>query len=308
VASRSEQTRPRALLTGCNGFTGRYVARELTAAGYEVLGLAHDNDPPVPGVIRATLLDRAAIREAVERTRADVVIHLAAISFVAHGDADEIYRVNVVGTRNLLEALASAPHQPGSVILASSANIYGNAQDDPITDDTPPAPANDYAVSKLAMEYMARTWMGRLPITIVRPFNYTGVGQSEQFLIPKIVKHFCRGERAIELGNTDVSRDFSDVRDVARAYAAIAKKRSAGQILNICSGTPHSVADVLGMMANIAGYQIEVQTNHAYKRDNEIVRLAGSNVRLLAITGPLSLRPLMETLEWMYAQQIRPTK
>ncbi|MGH8148056.1 MAG: NAD-dependent epimerase/dehydratase family protein, partial [Rhodanobacteraceae bacterium] len=95
-----------ALLTGCHGFTGRYVAAELEAAGYEVVGLAHDGDPPAQGVLRANLLDRGAVQRAVEAARADVIIHLAAISFVAHGDADEIYRTNIVGTRNLLEALA----------------------------------------------------------------------------------------------------------------------------------------------------------------------------------------------------------
>ncbi|MGH8126387.1 MAG: NAD-dependent epimerase/dehydratase family protein, partial [Rhodanobacteraceae bacterium] len=217
MASRSDK--PRALLTGCHGFTGRYVAAELEAAGYQVIGLAHDSDPPAAGVLRANLLDRTAVRHAVAEARARIVVHLAAISFVAHGDADEIYRTNIVGTRNLLEALAAAEVEPRSVVLASSANIYGNAAADPITETTPPAPVNDYAVSKLAMEHMARQWMERLPITLVRPFNYTGVGQAEQFLIPKIVAHFRRGEKVIELGNTDVARDFSDVRDVAHAYA-----------------------------------------------------------------------------------------
>ena len=125
MASRSDKSR--ALLTGCHGFTGRYVAAELKSMGYEVVGLAHDGDPPREGVLRANLLDRAAVRSAVSEARANVVVHLAAISFVAHGDADEIYRTNVVGTRNLLEALAASGVEPRSVVLASSANIYGNA-------------------------------------------------------------------------------------------------------------------------------------------------------------------------------------
>ena len=176
MASRSD--RPRALLTGCHGFTGRYVAAELAAAGYEVIGLAHDSDPPAPGVLRANLLDRDAVRRAVAEARADTVVHLAAIAFVAHGDVDEIYRTNIVGTRNLLAALADAEHQPRSVVLASSANIYGNTDVDPIAEDTKPEPANDYAVSKLAMEQMARLWQEQLPVALVRPFNYTGIGQS----------------------------------------------------------------------------------------------------------------------------------
>ncbi|HVX03778.1 MAG TPA: NAD-dependent epimerase/dehydratase family protein [Rhodanobacteraceae bacterium] len=297
MASRSDK--PRALLTGCHGFTGRYVAAALQAAGYEVIGLAHDGDPPREGVLRANLLDRDAVTRAVAEARADAVVHLAAISFVAHGDADEIYRTNIAGTRNLLEALAACDHKPASVVLASSANIYGNAKVEPITETTPPAPANDYAVSKLAMEYMARLWMDRLPITVVRPFNYTGVGQGKQFLIPKIVAHFQRGDRIIELGNTDVARDFSDVRDVARAYAAIVTKAPAGETINICSGTAHSLGDVLDMMAKIAGYAIEVRVNPAFVRGNEVKRLVGSNARLQAVAGFAPAIPLVETLRWM---------
>lgn len=303
MASRSDSQRLRALLTGCSGFTGRYVARELVAAGYEVIGLAHDGDPAAPGTVRANLLDREATRAAVEQARADVVIHLAAIAFVAHGDVDEIYQVNIVGTRNLLAALAHGSHQPRIVILASSANVYGNAQDNPITEDTPPAPTNDYAVSKLAMEYMARTWMDRLPIAITRPFNYTGVGQSEQFLIPKIVAHFRRRETAIELGNTGVWRDFSDVRDVARAYAAIAAAAPAGETLNICSGVAHSLEEVLDIMAEVAAYRIEVRINPAFVRSHEVVRLVGSNARLRELTGVSSSALFRETLEAIYAHR-----
>ncbi|TAN05834.1 MAG: NAD-dependent epimerase/dehydratase family protein [Rhodanobacteraceae bacterium] len=292
----------RALLTGCHGFTGRYVAAELEAAGYEVIGLAHDGDPPEAGVLRANLLDRAAVQRVVAEARADVVVHLAAIAFVAHGDVDEIYRTNIVGTRNLLSALAEAEHEPRSVVLASSANIYGNAEVEPIVEDIQPAPANDYAVSKLAMEYMARLWMERLPITLVRPFNYTGVGQSENFLIPKIVQHFKRGEKVIELGNTDVARDFSDVRDVARAYAAIVEKAPAGETVNVCSGAAHTLGEVLEMMARIAGYAIEVRVNPAFVRNNEVKRLVGSNARLHALTGFAPSILLEETLRWTYKE------
>jgi nucleoside-diphosphate-sugar epimerase len=292
---------PRALLTGCHGFTGRYVARELEAAGYTVIGLAHDGDPPREGVLRANLLDRDAVRRAIDEARADVVVHLAAISFVAHGDADEIYRVNVVGTRNLLAALADADAKPSIVVLASSANIYGNAGVEPITEATPPAPANDYAVSKLAMEYMARLWMERLPITLVRPFNYTGVGQPEHFLVPKIVAHFRRGERTIELGNTDVSRDFTDVRDVAHAYAAIVAGAPTGAGVYIGSGVARSLDEVLAMMAKIAGYAIEVRVNPAFVRANEVKRLVGSNARLSELAGFAPSIPLEDTLRWMYS-------
>ncbi|MFZ6649805.1 GDP-mannose 4,6-dehydratase, partial [Undibacterium sp. TJN25] len=109
------------------------------------------------------------LQHAVHDIQPDVVAHLAAISFVAHGDADAIYRTNVVGTRNLLDALASLPTKPRAVLLASSANIYGNTNTGILAETEPAQPANDYGVSKLAMEHVARLWMDQLPITITRP-------------------------------------------------------------------------------------------------------------------------------------------
>ena len=303
MGRHSEVGRLRALLTGRSGFTGRYVAHELEAAGFEVIGLGDRQEPADTGSITVDLLDRDAVIAAVARVQPDVVLHLAAISFVAHDDVAAIYSVNVVGTRNLLEALAGLPHKPQIVVLASSANIYGNTDVEPITEDTPPAPANDYAVSKLAMEYMARLWMDRLPIVITRPFNYTGVGQSEQFLIPKIVSHFRRGERVIELGNTEVIRDFGDVRDVAKAYVAIVNAAPAGKTLNICSGVGHSLGDVLDMMADMAGYSIDVHINRAFVRSNEVARLVGFGGGLRQVVGALPTTPLRDTLAWMYANQ-----
>lgn len=298
---RSDVRRQRALITGRHGFTGRYVARELEAAGYEVIGLGGHAEPAEADLIHVNLLDRNAVVEAVAEVRPDVVVHLAAIAFVAHGDVDEIYRVNVVGTRNLLDALVQCVWQPKIVVLASSANIYGNAGVDPITESIKPAPANDYAVSKLAMEYMAALWSDRLPIVIARPFNYTGVGQSDQFLIPKIVSHFRRRERVIELGNTDVIRDFGDVRDVARIYGRLVSARPSGQIFNICTGIGHSLNDVLDMMAEIAGYKIEVHTNPAFVRANEVRRLVGSNEALSSGPGLGMMTELRQTLAWMYS-------
>ena len=193
----------RVLITGVNGFTGRYMAAEMNHAGYEVFGLAHSapsqslSDPIT--LLSCDLCDRTSLNRIIEEVRPDFVVHLAGIAFVAHGDVEAIYRTNIVGTRNLLEKLAQNTHTPRSVLLASSANIYGNATTELIAESTIAAPANDYAVSKLAMEYMAELWADRLPITIVRPFNYTGVGQSLNFLLPKIADHFKRRAAVLEL-------------------------------------------------------------------------------------------------------------
>jgi nucleoside-diphosphate-sugar epimerase len=290
----------RALVTGLRGFTGYYVARELAAAGYRVFGTVMPGDDLGTDILPVDLCDRAAVGAMVEQVQPDVVVHLAGIAFVAHSNVEQIYRVNVVGTRNLLEALAAAPQRASAVLLASSANIYGNASVPVIDEEVVPAPANDYAVSKLAMEYMARLWMDKLPIIIARPFNYTGVGQSDNFLLPKIVSHFRRNAPRIELGNLAIARDFSDVRMVARSYRRLLAAAPAGEAFNVCSGRSNSLAEVIDMVSEIAGYRIEVQVNPAFVRANDVLTLTGSNAKLAAVIGPIAPPPLFDTLRWMY--------
>ncbi|MFZ5485795.1 MAG: GDP-mannose 4,6-dehydratase [Pseudomonadota bacterium] len=295
----------RALITGVGGFTGAYVAQALAARGFEVHGTVHGTEAHathahVTAQYALDLCDRAQVAQVVAQVQPHVVVHLAAIAFVAHGDAEAMYRVNLLGTRNLLQALAELPRPPQAVLLASSANVYGNAFCEVLDEQVPPAPANDYAVSKLAMEYLARLWLDKLSIMLVRPFNYTGVGQSPQFLLPKIVGHFQRRATVIELGNVDVWRDFSDVRTVAQAYASLIEKPAPGEIFNICSGQAYSLREVLGLMAQIAGHEIEVRVNPAFVRVQEVQRLQGDARKLWQHIGPLPTITLRETLEWMY--------
>lgn len=293
MASRSELSGQRVLITGASGFTGRYVAAAFQAGGCEIVPFAQPSGAPVD------LLDRAAVSAAVESARADVVIHLAAIAFVAHGDVDEMYRVNVVGTRNLLDVLSRLDQRPRHVLLASSANVYGNTEGR-LAESSPPAPVNDYAVSKYAMELMAAQFAGVLPMTFVRPFNYTGVGQAERFLIPKIVSHFKRREARLELGNLDVARDFNDVRNVAESYVRLASLEGTGQAVNLCSGQAYSLMDVVGMMCDIAGHSPEIVVNPAFVRQNEVRVLVGDPSRFNAMVGAVPRIELAQTLEWMY--------
>jgi nucleoside-diphosphate-sugar epimerase len=300
AAAAREGEGKRALVTGLRGFTGHYLARELTDAGYRVFGTVLPGEATGPDLFPVDLCDRAAVAAMIEQVQPDVVAHLAGIAFVAHQDAGQIYNVNVVGTRNLLEALAAARHLPSCVLLASSANIYGNASVPVIDEQVAPAPANDYAVSKLAMEYMARLWMDKLPIILARPFNYTGIGQSDNFLLPKIVSHFRQHAGRIELGNLAIARDFSDVRMVATSYRRLLAVAPAGEAFNVCSGRSHSLANLIDMMSDIAGYRIEVQVNPAFVRANDVLTLSGSNAKLQRAIGPVASTPLVETLRWMY--------
>jgi len=278
------------LLTGSAGFTGHHFVVSAQAAGHAVVPL------------QADLTDKAAVAAEVRQAAPDAVVHLAAISFVGHADDSDFYRVNVIGTMNLLAALAALPH-PAKVLLASSANIYGNCDASPITEDQPPAPVNHYAASKLAMEHMARTWGERLPIVITRPFNYTGAGQGGQFLIPKLVDHFARKAPRIELGNLNVEREFNDVRMVCNAYMALLNHGQAGQAYNVCTGQTYTLQNVLDQLRAITGHTLDVQVNPAFVRANEVHRLCGNPAKLQACVGPTSPIALADTLRAMLAAQ-----
>lgn len=291
----------RALITGIKGFTGQYVAAELERHGWDVWGTGSHDAEDVQ-YRRADLMDARALQEVVQEVQPDAVVHLAAIAFVGHGDPEAFYRVNVIGTRNLLSALASCPKKPRCTLLASSANVYGNSTEGTLHESTVLNPANDYAVSKLAMEYMAKLWADSLPIVITRPFNYTGVGQSESFLLPKIVSHFRRNADVIQLGNLDVWRDFSDVRSVAHAYRHLLETAPSGEIVNVCSEQAYSLREVIAMAERITGHKISVEVNPQFVRKNEIKTLSGDASKLRSLIGEWQPRPLEETLRWMLEQ------
>ena len=294
---------PLALITGLQGFTGRYLAGELRSVGYSICGIGEtDSSDTEAPCVKCDLNDRDGVLRAVRDLSPDVVVHLAGIAFPAHDNVDEIYRTNIVGTRNLLDALSRSPRPVNAVLLASSANIYGNATVPIVDETTAPAPANDYAVSKLAMEYMANLWQSKLPITVVRPFNYTGVGQSTLFLLPKIIDHFKRRAPVIELGNLDVIRDFSDVRTVVNCYRRLIQLGQPGQTYNICSGVGESLQGVIATMRAISGHDLDVVVNPMFVRSNEVHKLIGSPVKLEAAIGSINRVSLQETLAWMFAQ------
>lgn len=295
---------PTALVTGINGFTGKHLVPELQSAGFTVCGIAQESSESGSAeIVKCDLTDRKTTIDTISRFSPDVVVHLAGIAFAAHDDVEEVYRTNVLGTRNLLEALSLCQSTPRAVLLASSANIYGNATVIPITEHTRPAPANDYAVSKLAMEYMSRLWLSKLPILIARPFNYTGRGQSLQYLLPKIVDHFKRRAAAIELGNLDVVRDFSDVRSVVRTYRRLIESAASGDVLNVCSGTGHSLQEIISITRELSGHDLEVIVSPALVRKSEIHKLIGSRAKLEVTIGPVDSIPIRETLQWMLASE-----
>lgn len=294
----------RTLVTGAAGFTGRYLTSLLAGQDHEVHGVVHyipdETIADAAAVYVADLADRKAIARVVDEVRPQHVVHLAGIAFVGHDDIEEMYRANVVGTRQLLEALTRLEERPRSVVIASSANVYGNAHEGVLEESFPSAPANDYGVSKVAAEYISQIYATRLPLIVVRPFNYTGRGQSDSFLIPKIVDHARQRAPVIELGNVDVARDFSDVRAVIDAYARLLDAPQAiGGTYNICSGRAVTLREVLELVSSLTGHRFEMRVNPALVRSDEVRSLSGSAVKLEEVIGKLVHIPLQETLRWM---------
>ncbi|MDG6773615.1 GDP-mannose 4,6-dehydratase [Thiomicrorhabdus sp. ZW0627] len=276
------------LVTGLDGFTGRQLELYLIESGYEVVGLGSD------------LTDRESVFKEVISANPNFVVHLAGISFAAESDHEAIYRVNVIGTMNLLDALCQLQQPLNKVVLASSATVYGNVENEVLSESLCPKPLSHYGCSKLSMEHMAQNYFEKLPVLVARPFNYTGVGHAEQFLVPKIVNAYLARKNVIELGNLDVSREFNDVRDVCKIYMDLLECDFRSDVVNICSGKTISLLQIIELMNQIAGYEISVNINPDFVRDNEIKNLSGDVTKLKDLVQPTFRFQIEDTLRWMY--------
>lgn len=293
----------RILVTGVDGFAGAYVANALAANGHSVAALTRNPTDARQGAVSswhsADLGDFSSVTNAVGEVQPEAVIHLAAVSFVGHSDVKEMYTSNILGTRNLLQALVDHA-VPNNVMVVSSANIYGNRTSGPLHEGLQADPRSDYALSKLACEQLAAMYSDRISTGVVRPFNYTGVGQSNNFLIPKIVEHARARSAVIELGNLDVARDFSDVRFFAEAVARLIERPDfVGRTVNICSGRAVTLTELLGLVTDLSGHHLTVKTNAKLMRSQEVEQLWGDDTLLQSLIGPIAGPSLEDTIKWM---------
>lgn len=282
----------RVLITGSNGFTGKHLSEHLTRNGYQLLSLQAD-------ITDFSLLNTELQGFASEQP-IDYVIHLAAISFVAHTESLAFYQVNLLGSENLIKALCQLKSPPKKVILASSAAVYGSEQSAELLDESLcPRPQNHYGFAKLAMEHLAQTYRNQLPILITRPFNYTGVGQAQNFIIPKLIHHFAQKTEVIRLGNLEVWREFNDVADVCLWYQQLLENPHALGVVNLCSQRLIALQEVVAQLSGLTGHHPHIEVDPALVRANELPRLGGSAQRLqqwVALSAP---RPLKQTLQTM---------
>ena len=287
------------LITGINGFTGVHLEKYLMASGFDVSGTVL-GAPTSKKHFQCDITNKNEIKNLIARIRPEYVVHIAAISFVGESNASLIYDVNVIGTENLLHSLIESNVIPKKTIIASSATVYGNQGKEILDESMCPKPVNHYGASKLAMEHLCANYFSHMDIILTRPFNYTGIGQEEHFLIPKIVNHFKAKKPTISLGNLDVKREFNDISYVCDIYKRLLLSDIKSETLNIASNRGIKLLDVIEMMNEIAGYTINVEVNPAFVRKDEIKSLTGSTEKLTSCLGKVKQKAFVDTLREMY--------
>ncbi|MFA6197091.1 MAG: GDP-mannose 4,6-dehydratase [Sulfurimonas sp.] len=286
------------LITAIDSFTGSHLSSYLQACGYVVYGTSLFEKSE--NIYKCNITKKEDILSILEQINPDFIIHLSGISFAAHDNSEDFYKVNTIGTINILDSLLELKINPLKIILASSATIYGNHGIEILDESLCPKPANHYGASKYAMECMSQNYFEKLNIILARPFNYTGLGQAEHFLIPKIVKHFKDKKEIIELGNLDIIREFNDISFVCEVYKKFLELDVKSKIVNISSNRGIKLLDVIEMMNEIANYKIEVKVNPAFVRKDDIKTLTGSPKKLFDLIGEVKQKEFKNTLREMF--------
>ena len=295
----------RVLITGASGFAGGHLAQACAGAGDEVIGFSRSGAASAGEGRAVDLRDLAATREAVGEAQPDVVYHLAALSSVARSWADPA-QTTIENTATAVNVLEAVRHEAAAarVVWVSSCEVYAAEQPLPITETGELGPATPYAVSKLAGDFLARVYADAygLDIVRVRPFNHTGPGQLPIFVLSSLARQAAEARRAgaaeirIVTGNPHTRRDFTDVRDVVRAYRLLAEPGTSG-VYNVSSGKSVSTTDQLSLLAElIAPTRIDHVVDPALVRAHEVMDRRGSHERLTADTGWTPEIPLRQTM------------
>ena len=309
----------RILLTGAGGFVGRHLLPALRAAFPDAVlvaatrGAGEGRLPGADEALQLDLDDAASVPDAVAAARPDAVLHLAARADVGSSFRDPMasWRTNLTGTVALAEAvLRVAPAAP--FLLASSGEVYGLAfrAGTPVAEDTAPNPANPYAASKAAADLAVGEMALRgLRAIRLRPFTHTGAGQTDGFVVAAFAHQIARIEAGqqpavLRTGALDRWRDFLDVRDVCAAYVAAldrAESLTPGIALNICSGAPRRIGDLLDSLLRLSGVDARVEQEAARLRPTDVERVLGDGTRARATLGWAPVIPWEETLAGVLA-------
>ncbi|MBV9626447.1 MAG: GDP-mannose 4,6-dehydratase [Acidobacteria bacterium] len=296
----------RILITGGTGFVGAHLMACLQTRSSSIAVLASGATPcRLPGVdyYEADIRDFDALKMIFREVKPEQVFHLAGISDVgsAWNNARQTYEVNFWGTLNVFEAALGLPNPP-RVLNISTAQVYA-AGFHPLSETDPVAPGNPYAASK-AMAELLMVGTGKHStggIITVRAFNHSGPGQSEKFALPTIAKQFAeieagRRPRTLLLGNTAVRRDFTDVRDVVRAYCLLLERGTIGEIYNVCSGSAVALTDIISLFRLLVNGEVEIGTDASKLRSHEVDSICGNPEKTFRATGWRPQIPLANTI------------
>jgi len=278
----------RLMVTGLDGFVGPHVKQAVESLRDGRFQLVEAR-----GAIE--LREPATLQQAIEETRPDYVLHLAAQSFVPASvkDPRATYEVNFFGTLNLLQTLKAGGFR-GRMLYVGSAEAYGAVRDEdlPVVESCPLRPRTPYGVSKAAAELLCYQWTldQGFDIVISRPFNHLGPGQAEHFVVPDFAKQVTeiklgRREPVLNVGAIDVTRDFTDVRDVVQAYLALMERGESGEAYNVCSGREYSIREILEELIRLAEVECRIIVDNARLRAVERKRNRGSFEKLAKCTG-----------------------
>lgn len=268
-----------ALIFGASGFVGGYLARELKAHGYEVFGSDRGEsslDPSLDAYRGCDVTDAAGVAKVVEELEPSVIVNLAAVSSVGQSwrMPQATVSVNVNGALNILEAAKAMDHPP-KVLLVGSSEEYAPSTE-PFKETDPLDSSSPYGISKIAQERFARLYAEQygLNVCLTRSFNHTGPGQSAAFVLPSWCKQAAEIEASgrpgkMTVGNLEVFRDFSDVRDVVRAYGLVLEKGLAGEVYNVGSGNAVSLRQCLDEVRGFSSQPIEVEVDQALVRPTD---------------------------------------
>ena len=286
----------RSLITGGRGFVGGWLADHLREVGDEVVAIDREVE----------ITDPAALLGAMSAAAPDAVYHLAALTHVGQSWEEplQVLEVNIIGTAAVLAAARQCGTDP-RVLVTSSAEVYGAVTDPellPLSEGSPTAPLTPYAASKLAAEaVVAQAYLGHgQHVITVRPFNHIGPGQTPNFAVPALAKRIVeadrRGSPTIPVGNLSARRDFTDVRDVVRAYRLLIEAGRPGEIYNVCSGRDVSIREIADSLLTLAGTTLAFEIDPSLVRPVEVPVLRGDPTRLVDATGWKPEVPLDQTL------------
>jgi GDP-4-dehydro-6-deoxy-D-mannose reductase len=278
---------PVALITGVSGFVGKRLQQQLVDQGWQVFGF--DVIPGLKDVFVGDLSDRVAVSRAITESKPDVIFHLAGV--IKSNTPEIFYKVNLLGTLVLLDAVVESGFRP-RIVVASSSAVYGRKSGEkPISERVQLHPVTDYAVSKAAQETAALRYYDSygLAVMIVRMFNLLGPGQPSDLACSAFARQIAlaemSGETEIVTGNLGARRDFVDVRDAVRAFAMLAEKGEAGQIYNVCSGRGVAIRKCLGEMMSMSTNQLSVRVDAERVQKNDVPVQVGSYQKLHNATG-----------------------